>query len=412
MESKGRAAEPIRLPDAEQMIDELDRIMTAYGTISVKTPDVWGQDRLAKFRSEYESQMARMAEGRLQERINASVRRSETEATLRPGGGEPRSPSHRQESDAPPPQDDRQFSMRYRSAHAGLDASLPASSRCPPTSRRSSLEPTVVLDEHSNYLNHLNQLRRINAGDDLADRPGYGLYLVRIPVTLSPGPRSRRGKGAIITVSAKSVMTKHTLRNALRNAVINETVNNLTQAICNQCDQGRRPDSGPGAGPFSLVSLRRHRAVLWARRTSSCSGRRPSISSPGTSATSPTTAARGSRSGCAASWRRRISLLEEAATPVRSAPAGSTAARSARRARRPGSPGETSPGSPRCRSAGSRGPAGLEAAGGAGVTRRGRTAAEPPQTSRTPLLRPANPGRGRQPPAEAGHGRSGSRRST
>ena len=43
--------EQIRLTDAEQMIDDLDRIMTTYGTISVKTPDVWGQDRLAKFRS-------------------------------------------------------------------------------------------------------------------------------------------------------------------------------------------------------------------------------------------------------------------------------------------------------------------------------------------------------------------------
>ena len=40
------------------MIDELDGILTANGTISVKSPDVWGQDRLAKFRSEYESQMA------------------------------------------------------------------------------------------------------------------------------------------------------------------------------------------------------------------------------------------------------------------------------------------------------------------------------------------------------------------
>ena len=70
-----------------------------------------------------------------------------------------------------------------------------------------SLEPIVVLDEHSNYLNHLNQLRRINAGDDLADRPGYGLYLIRIPVTLSPGPRSRRGKGAIISVSGSSGST-------------------------------------------------------------------------------------------------------------------------------------------------------------------------------------------------------------
>ena len=62
------------------MIDELDRIMTVYGTISVKTPDVWGQDRLAKFRSEYESQMAVLKAG-FKPEINASIRRSETKAT-------------------------------------------------------------------------------------------------------------------------------------------------------------------------------------------------------------------------------------------------------------------------------------------------------------------------------------------
>ena len=127
----------------------------------------------------------------------------------------------------------------------------------------------MVLDEHSNYLNHLNQLRRINAGDDLADSPGYGLYLIRIPVTLSPGPRSRRGKGAIITVSAKPVMTKTTLRNALRNVVINDSVNSLTQAICNEWTGGGDRVPGPGVGLFSLVPTPTPNSSM-VGRTSNC----------------------------------------------------------------------------------------------------------------------------------------------
>jgi hypothetical protein len=242
--------EPIRLPEAEQMIDELDRVMTSYGTISVKTPDVWGQDRLAKFRSEYESQMAEWLKLGFKGDINAAVHRGETESTLIQVGTN-HGPT---DSDASSIGDDGSLLHSMAQERASLNAGLPVSN---PTVPRPpvSLEPSVVLDEHSNYLNHLNQLRRINAGDDLADRPGYGLYLVRIPVTLSPGPRSRRGKGAIISVSAKPVMTKHTLRSALRNVVINETVNNLTQAICHQgtdtCDQ----PAAPSAGPFSLISL-------------------------------------------------------------------------------------------------------------------------------------------------------------
>ncbi len=76
-----KAEETIRLTDAEQMVDELDRILTAYGTISVKTPDVWGQDRLAKFRSEYESQMAAWLKVGFKGDINASTRRVESEST-------------------------------------------------------------------------------------------------------------------------------------------------------------------------------------------------------------------------------------------------------------------------------------------------------------------------------------------
>jgi hypothetical protein len=239
----------IRLPDAEQMIDDLDRMLTANGTIGVKSPDVWGQDRLAKFRSEYETQLSEWLKTGYKGDINASIRRSETEAHSLYVGTTPNNSSVHETTTG------NQTSAANSSSKstASPSASMPAPGSSPDRTTV-ALEPTVVLDEHSNYLNHLNQLRRINAGDDLTDRPGYGLYLVRIPVTLSPGPRSRRGTGAIITVSAKSLMTKDTLRNTLRNTVINETVNNLTQAIGNPPIKDGEPTSGPGAGSFSLVS--------------------------------------------------------------------------------------------------------------------------------------------------------------
>src|SRR5208283_4166858 len=241
--------EQIRLPDAEQMIDDLDRMLTANGTIGVKSPDVWGQDRLAKFRSEYETQLSEWLKTGFKGDINASSRRSETEAHGLYVGTTPNNSSAHETTVS------NQTSAASSSSKstASPSASTPAPNSSPDRTTV-ALEPTVVLDEHSNYLNHLNQLRRINAGDDLTDRPGYGLYLVRIPVTLSPGPRSRRGKGAIITVSAKSLMTRDTLRNMLRNTVINETVNNLTQAVGNPPTKDGEPTSGPGAGSFSLVS--------------------------------------------------------------------------------------------------------------------------------------------------------------
>ncbi len=149
------------------MIDELDRIMTAYGTISVKSPDVWGQDRLAKFRSEYESQMAAWLKVGFKTDINASIRRSESDATRVLVGSEFIQPAPNGALDFDVDHAQRQAAGvnlgTLSQVHAGLDASLPAWSG-PADKAPASLESTVVLDEHSNYLNHLNQLRRVNAG--------------------------------------------------------------------------------------------------------------------------------------------------------------------------------------------------------------------------------------------------------
>lgn len=258
----------------EQMIDGLDRSMNQQGTIGVKSPDVWGQDRLAKFRSEYEMQMAQWLKVGFKGVINASISRSEAQAQrlqLAAGMGDTATTTTTTKGATTTTTSDDERTKALLSlistqnaatAAVAAQAALPAAKPTVPITADPSaggmLEPTVVLDEHSHYLNHLNQLRRINAGDDLTDRPGYGLYLVRIPVTLSPGPKSRKGKGAIITVSAKSLMDRDTMRYTLRNAVINEAVASLTQAICNQPDpQGvgeDDPNAASGIGPLSLIA--------------------------------------------------------------------------------------------------------------------------------------------------------------
>ncbi len=63
------------------------------------------------------------------------------------------------------------------------------------------LEPTIYLDEKKRYLDHLNELRRVNLGDDNADTAGYGLYLVRIPVSIQPGEKTYEGYGADASTS-------------------------------------------------------------------------------------------------------------------------------------------------------------------------------------------------------------------
>ena len=90
-----------------------------------------------------------------------------------------------------------------------------------------SLEPTVFLDQMKRYLDHLNELRRINEGDDTVDAPGYSLNLVRIPVSVLPGHQTVQGFGAEITLTLKSHMHPELLPTTFKNLVINDLIEQL-----------------------------------------------------------------------------------------------------------------------------------------------------------------------------------------
>jgi hypothetical protein len=93
------------------------------------------------------------------------------------------------------------------------------------------IEPTVYLDELKRYQDHLNELRRVNMGDDIADSAGYGLYLMRIPVSIQPGELTYKGHGAILTTTLRHDFDNDFLTTTFRNMAINDLVDQLSPLL-------------------------------------------------------------------------------------------------------------------------------------------------------------------------------------
>ena len=89
------------------------------------------------------------------------------------------------------------------------------------------IEPVVELDQLNRYLHHLNELRRLNEGDDTADSPGYSLNLIRIPVSVLPGRRTRMGYGAEVEFTIEPHYGRELLPIAFRDFVINGVKNRI-----------------------------------------------------------------------------------------------------------------------------------------------------------------------------------------
>jgi hypothetical protein len=241
---------PLTVRQIAGLIDELDKKLYHYGKIAVKSPDVFGQNRMTGYRADYEDQMKSQL-GAFELILNSYQRRSDsaalTSATSVSAAIQPPQISNSRNvstttntTTVPVPPPAVPFSSLFTNASALVGTASPDLT---PTTASTlalantgarpgiGLEPTVALDERSNYLYHLNELRRINAGDDSSDVAGYGLYLLRMPVSLLPSGDAAMGKGASVTVKVKHNVTPDLLPNTFRSVVILDTAYSLTDAL-------------------------------------------------------------------------------------------------------------------------------------------------------------------------------------
>ncbi len=253
------SADPPTVEDVGCMIDELDKELFKLGTINVKAPDVWGQNRMTKYRTDFETQMAKDV-GNFQFTLSAALRRADLAvlisgtsigAALNPAGAaapaaaaaptaaaapaaaapaattsSPSSAAAPAATAVTPPSPDITSQLQYLASRIDNLANTTNLLQIP-QGTTVGLEPTLNEDEKANFINHLNELRRINAGDDLTDAPGYGLYLVRMPVSLLPGPAVQKGKGALVNVEARHILPPDLLANTFRSVVIMDTTYQL-----------------------------------------------------------------------------------------------------------------------------------------------------------------------------------------
>lgn len=245
----GTSAEVCDTPTVEALAHDLDKLeahIERYGSVVAKQPDVWGQARLTKHRQEFEAQMAAQLsqfDFTLQGSVAMSDQAYFADALALSAAAAPRGRAGSTTNS----------STSSSSSSAAADPTLPlpalpdAFGAFSNVTRNAAtlgpklefagaktgitVEPAVLLDQRARFLNHLQELRRINEGDDTSDAPGYALNLVRIPVSVLPGKFTDRGYGAEVTITMTPYLSDELLPTTFRNLVINDIVDQLGYPI-------------------------------------------------------------------------------------------------------------------------------------------------------------------------------------
>lgn len=282
---KAQPGTPNTLAQIARSIDDIEDKILDDGLVVIKQPDVWGQSRMTLYRKDFEAMMRAKGPDDFKEVLAARVARLdeaslESQTSLGFALGSPAAKSgggglgSRRGGATPSPAGGASAAMSPTivsilhpaspaSAHSGTssgsggDGPSPSGGDSTKSSgadspfktplpsfdepyallsgkgafqkleTRLGLDPPIFLDEKKRYFDHLNEIRRVNIGDDNADSAGYGLYLIRMPVSIQPGEITLKGHGALLTVTAHHEFDSNFLRNSFHNLVINDLVDQL-----------------------------------------------------------------------------------------------------------------------------------------------------------------------------------------
>jgi hypothetical protein len=222
---------PVTVTELGKRLDHLGDQIRNDGLIVVKQPDVFSPARMTRFRSDFEREMAGDLTTFalvLAARVNRLDSATTTQSTsLSAALSKPGTASVNYPAAPTIPSFGAGASLDPKTTAFGSVALATASSTNPMGFIGLGVEGTVYLDEKKRFLDHLNQIRRISLGPDQNDSSGYGLYLIRLPASITPGECTVQGYGADLTVSLEHEFPPEFLPTTFRNLVVNDVVDQL-----------------------------------------------------------------------------------------------------------------------------------------------------------------------------------------
>lgn len=228
------------------------------GSITIKTPDVWGDGNLIASIQEYDKLMGfgDKFETRFSETVQGYIARSdyaEFQSTTAIGQalsgapltnvtetvttypGEPAKDNTQTKSDNSPnfsyAKDNKLPESRLPSTPDGFGLIKSSTTAVPSTKGGIGLEPTELDRQRSTFILANQALRRRMIGDDNSRAAGYGLYLFRIPVSVLPGRETTEGYSAVVNVRAQLRVDANHLKNTFPRMVIADLVEGLNHRI-------------------------------------------------------------------------------------------------------------------------------------------------------------------------------------